>query len=153
MKRETSTLSIWLPVVFWTVVIAFESAFGSSANTGPLLQQLATWLLTHVDPVRLEVFHHTLRKGGHFLGYGIFGYVWFRAFIRTFTSCTRLTCAGLAVACTFSIAGVDEWHQSLSSARTGQFIDVVLDTFGALVLVSLAMFTGAPRRKTGIVPG
>ena len=47
--------------------------------------------------------------------------------------------AGLAIACTFLIASLDEWHQSFSLARTGKFGDVVLDTCGALLLVSMAM--------------
>jgi len=52
---------------------------------------------------------------------------------------TRFIWAGLAIACTFLIASLDEWHQSFSLARTGKFGDVVLDTCGALLLVSMAM--------------
>ena len=139
MERETTAAQTWLPVILWTVIIALESAFGSAANTGPVLQKLATWLFGNVDPVRFEVSHGILRKAGHLFGYGILGYLWFRAFLRTFTRNTELICAALAIAFTFSIASLDEWHQSFSAARSGQFKDVLLDTFGALLLVSLAM--------------
>jgi len=145
VKRETSALLTWLSVVLWTAIIVLESAFGSSANTGPLLQKLTAWLFGHVDPVRHEVFHYILRKSGHFLGYGMLGYLWFRAFLRTLTRSTHLTNAALAIAVTLFIASLDEWHQSFSPERTGQLEDVLLDACGALVLVLLAMAT-APRR-------
>jgi len=132
-------LRIWLPVVLWTMVIAMESFFGSSGNTGSLLESTLTRLFGEVDPFIFDRLHLVLRKGGHFLGYGIFGYLWFRAFSATFPNGPRITWAGLAIACTFLIASLDEWHQSFSPARTGHFGDVVLDTCGALVLVSMAM--------------
>jgi VanZ family protein len=132
-------LRIWLPVALWTMVIAMESFFGSAANTGPLLEGALTWLFGQVDPVIFDRLHAVLRKGGHFLGYGIFGYLCLRAFSATFPNGTRIIWAGLAIACTFLIASLDEWHQSFSPARTGHFGDVVLDTCGALLLVSMAM--------------
>jgi VanZ family protein len=132
-------LRLWLPVVLWTMVIAMESFFGSSGTTGLLLESTLTWLFGEVDPVIFDRLHFVLRKGGHFLGYGIFGYLWFRAFSATFPNGPRIIWAGLAIACTFLIASLDEWHQSFSPARTGHFGDVVLDTAGALLLVSMAM--------------
>ena len=140
-------LRIWLPVVLWTMVIAIESFLGSAGNTGALLEGTLTWLFGQVDPVIFDRLHVVLRKGGHFLGYGIFGYLWLRAFSATFPNGTRITWAGLAIACTFLIASLDEWHQSFSPARTGHFGDVVLDTCGALLLVSIAMV--AIRRHRG----
>jgi VanZ family protein len=134
-----SLLRIWLPVVLWTVFIAMESSFGSTANTGPILQGVMIWLFGHLDPESFDRLHTILRKGGHFFGYGIFGYFWFRAYSATFPNATRLMWAGLAIGCTFLIASLDEWHQSFSLARTGKFGDVVLDTCGALLLVSVAL--------------
>jgi VanZ family protein len=139
LRKETSVLRIWLPVVLWTMVIAMESFFGSSGNTGQLLEGTLTWLFGQMDPVILDRLHFVLRKGGHFLGYGIFGYLWLRAFSATYPNGTRIIWAGLAIACTFLIASLDEWHQSFSTARTGHFADVALDTCGALLLVSMAM--------------
>ena len=103
-----------------------------------ILQSLLEWMFGDVDPGRFEVFHHILRKTGHFLGYGILGYLWFRAFIGTLQRWTPLACAALAIAFTFVVASLDEWHQSFLPDRTGQFKDVVLDVSGALVLVSMA---------------
>ena len=137
--------SNWLPVVLWCGIIVLESAIGSSANTRGILLHIVTWLIGPVDRAKFEVFHHIVRKTGHFLGYGILGFLWFRAFAHTLARATRLRCAGLAIACAFAVASLDEWHQSFSSARTATFADVVLDTCGAMVLVTLAMLTIARR--------
>ncbi len=142
----TSALSIWLPVVLWTIFIAIGSVSGSAANTGGLLEDVMMGLFGRIDPVIFDRLHAVLRKGGHFLGYGIFGYLWFRAFKATFPKGTRLLWFGLAIACTFLIASLDEWHQSFSPSRTGHFGDVVLDTCGALLLVSMAMVAIGRRR-------
>ena len=88
--------------------------FGSAANTGPILQAVISWGFGELDPITFERLHASLRKGGHFLGYGILGYVWLRAFVATFPKGRRYVWAGLAIACTFVIASLDEWHQSFS---------------------------------------
>lgn len=123
-----------------------ESGFGSSANTGSILYQAAAWIFGSIDLSRFEFFHHILRKCGHFFGYGILGYLWFRAFTKSLEA-SRLTCAAFAIGCTFVVASLDEWHQSFSSARTAQFSDVLLDTAGALLLVTLALIAAARHRE------
>ena len=125
--------------MLWTVIIAMESLFGSEANTGPVLQGVLSWLFGHVDLASFDRIHTVLRKGGHFLGYGIFGYFWFRAFAATFPKGARFIWFGLAIACTFLIASLDELHQSFFALQDRPFGDVVLDTCGALLLVSMAM--------------
>jgi VanZ family protein len=140
--------SVWLPVIIWTAVIATESLIGSSANTGSLLLKLVTWIVGPVDAHKFEVFHHIVRKSGHFLGYGFLGVVWFRAFLLSLNSPHAMRCALLALIATFVTASLDEWHQSFSSARTGQFSDVLLDTCGALVLITLTTVTIARRRRS-----
>ena len=151
MQKTPSALRIWLPVVIWAGLIAGESSFGSAANTAPLLEDVVVWLFGQLDPASFDRLHTILRKGGHFVGYGVLGYFWFRAFSATCRNSTRFLSAGLAIACTFLIASLDEWHQSFSPGRTGQFGDVVLDTSGALVLVSLAVvMIGRPRENDSL---
>lgn len=118
-------------------MIVVESTIGSSANTGILLQYFVGWLLPSQNAALLEVIHHLLRKVGHFIGYGILGYLCFRALKLTFPDRQQLVNIVLAVVLSFGVASLDEWNQSFSAARTGQFVDVILDTFGALSLVLL----------------
>jgi VanZ family protein len=142
--QTSSALRNWLPVVAWTALIVLESAIGSSGNTGVLLYRAATWLFGHVDPVRFAAFHHIFRKTCHFFGYGILAYLCLRAFSATLLTANRPKCIALAITCTFVVACIDELHQSFSPARTGQFSDVVLDTCGAITLITVAMLVRRP---------
>jgi VanZ family protein len=146
LAKRRNLIRIWLPVLAWIGVIALESGFGSSANTGSMLYKAVAWIFGSVDLARFESFHHILRKCGHFFGYGILGYLWFRAFTLSLGA-SRLACAAIAIGCTFAVASLDEWHQSFSSARTGQFSDVLLDTAGALLVVTIALLASARRRE------
>ena len=146
MKRDLSVFRDWLAVMLWSAIIALESTFGSAANTGGLLRELIVSLFGQVDPARFDLIHHILRKGGHFLGYGVLGYLWFRALFHTLKSAAPITSATLAVICASLIAALDEWHQSFMPDRTGQFQDVALDAMGAVALVSLAAIFAGGRR-------
>lgn len=139
MKQERFLLHAWVPLVLWISIIVLESTVGSSANTGALLQKLVRMLLGEIGPGSFEIFHFVTRKGGHFVGYGILGYLWFRAFLCMLDRRMPITSAALAISCSFLIAALDEWHQSSLPDRTGCVQDVALDTLGALVFISLAM--------------
>ncbi len=152
MKSKLHALASWLLVILWLAIIGLELTLGSSGNTAPLLQKLAAWLFGDMSPEHFALFHHLLRKTGHFIGFGILGYFWFRAARRTWRGMTIVTCAAFAVACTFLIACLDEWHQSFSPGRNGQFSDVLLDTSGAFVLVLLAMFAVTRCREASVAP-
>jgi VanZ family protein len=99
------------------------------------------------------LIHHLIRKTGHFLGYGIFSLVCFRAFWLSFQSAAsrlrrQMQAHGLAILATFLVASADEFHQSFLSNRTGQFSDVLLDTCGAVVLC-LALFLVMQAAESG----
>ena len=132
-------LNTWGPLLFWIAIIVLETTLGSSVNTGALLQWLMGLFFEGIDSAQFDISHFIIRKGGHFVGYGILGYLWFRTFLRVLNRSTLLTSAALAVACALLIASLDEWHQSFLSDRTGSTHDVALDTLGAIVLISLAM--------------
>jgi VanZ family protein len=138
VKRDLPLLRAWVPVVVWSAIIVLESMFGSAANTGGLLEKLAGWSFGQVDPARFDAFHHILRKAGHFIGYGVLGYLCFRAFLQTLRRMPPMTGAALAILCASFAAALDELHQSFTPGREGQFQDVALDASGAVALVCLA---------------
>jgi VanZ family protein len=121
--------------VAWVGVIALESTplFGTDRTSGPL-----HWIYEHLlgpvsTPQWLEI-HHYIRKTGHFLGYGLTGLVWLRAWWMTLPRSSYLIDAMLALLGTGLIAIVDELHQSLLPNRTGMPSDVLLDCCGAILL-------------------
>lgn len=150
LHRPISIFIAWLPVFLWALVIAVESSIGSASNTGPLLRTLLVWLFGSVEPARLDLVHGLIRKAGHFFGYGVLGYLSFRALSATLPKARPKQWAGLAVCLTFLVASLDEWHQSFLPDRTGQFMDVVLDTSGALFLVGLALFAVLMGRRAAM---
>ena len=109
---------------------------GSDHTSGPL-RQAFQFLFGPVSDGRWDHIHHYIRKSGHFLGYGLVGLSWLRAWWRVFTKKNFFVCASLAVLGTFLIASADEFHQTFLPNRTGLFRDVLLDSAGALILILL----------------
>ena len=117
-------------------LIAVESTGAMSAeNTSRFLYPIFHFL-TGVDLTRFEVWHHYLRKAGHFVGYATLSFLLFMAWRTTLYSSLlrwRVRWSGIAFFMTVTVASLDEWHQTFLPSRTGTFRDVLLDSFAALV--------------------
>jgi VanZ family protein len=150
-RRITYIVWQWLPVTLWLLVIAVESTdLMSARNTGSVLYVALTAIVGPVDPDRFAIFHFVLRKAGHFTGYGILSFLFFRALRATVTSSlARLW--PLSVLFTGIVASLDEWHQTFLPSRTGALHDVVLDTFAAVCVQTVIL--AAVRRKKKSVAG
>jgi VanZ family protein len=129
---------VWLPVLLGICVIAIESSqrFGTNYTSGPI-RRVVEALFGHIADARWESVHHYIRKCGHFLGYGLIGLAWLRAWWLTLPRSRFVPDAGLALLGTALIASCDEWHQSYLPNRTGTPWDVLLDSTGALTLLVL----------------
>jgi VanZ family protein len=143
-------ISAWMPVLFCACVISVEStaAFGADHTTGPL-RHIWEWIFGVIADDRWEIFHHLIRKTGHFIGYGLIGLAWLRAWWMTFPRGSFLQHASLAFMGTAFIASCDEFHQSFLPNRTGTPYDVLLDCTGATILMCvtwLILRVGAPKR-------
>jgi VanZ family protein len=142
MANRRSTLfwiGAWLPVFLGICVIAVESSasFGADYTSGPL-----RWIWEHlfgqVSDERWQLFHHLIRKTGHFVGYGTMGVLWLRAWWLSLPRAGFLLNATLALLGTALVASTDEFHQSFLPNRTGVPSDVLLDCSGAVVLLLVA---------------
>jgi VanZ family protein len=143
--------SAWLPVLLGACVIACEStvAFGADHTTGPL-RHVWEWFFGPVADDRWEIIHHLIRKTGHFIGYGLIGLAWLRAWWMTRPRGPFLQHASLAFMGTALIASCDEFHQSFLPNRTGTPYDVLLDCTGATILMCLTWLilrVSAPKRQ------
>ena len=135
------TLKLWIAAGLWMVVIAIEStAYLSSEYTSRFLYPIVHFLFG-VGWKRFLVWHHYMRKCGHFVGYFILSLLLFRAwkYSLQLPSLWALRWAGIAVLMSALVASLDEWHQSYLPTRTGVFSDVVLDSTAALV-AQIAIF-------------
>jgi VanZ family protein len=137
------------------IVIAIESAFLSAARTGSFIDPILHWMLPSLSYQQIDHIHEIGRKVGHFIGYGLMSYFFFRAFrgtfhvyhgteniLRTrnvpdgrtmFEYLWQWRWAALAMVGTILVAIADEVHQMGDPSRTGNWGDVLLDSIGALV--------------------
>ena len=125
----------WFPVAFAIAVIATESTeyFGADHTSGPL-RLVFEHLFGAVSNADWDDIHHMIRKTGHFLGYGLVGLSWLRAWWMTLPESNFLQDALLAILGTAAVASADEFHQTFLANRTGLASDVLIDCTGAIVL-------------------
>ncbi len=121
----------WLPAMMWIGIIILESTtIGAASNTSRLLYPIFHFF-GGTDLDRFEVWHHYIRKTGHFVGYFTLSLLLFRAWRATLprTGALRWSAqwARASLFMTVLVASLDEWHQSFLPSRTGRWQDVVLD--------------------------
>jgi hypothetical protein len=127
----------WIPALIWIGVITMESTdIFSSEHTGSVLYVIATRILGPVSPIAFDLWHHYLRKTGHFVAFALLSYLLFRAWRATLPfrgwGLWSLAWARVSLLMSVMVATLDEWHQTTIPSRTGNFGDVVLDTSAAL---------------------
>ena len=126
---------VWGPVVLAIAVICIESTemMGADHTSGPL-RAVYQFFFGHVPGRRWEIIHHYIRKSGHFIGYGLVGLAWLRAWWFSIPQSKFLQDSLLAMAGTALVAAADEYHQSFLPNRTSSPWDVLLDCTGALTM-------------------
>ena len=165
---QKQLLKVWIAAGLWLIVIALESTqYLSSAYTSRILYPIFHFLFG-LDPARFAIWHHYLRKTGHFVGYFTLSVLLFRAWRATLCrgdSLIRqggrsvrflqlewsLRWAGIAFFMSAFVASLDEWHQTYLPSRTGAVSDVILDSTAALIAQIVIFFLLQARR--GKKPG
>lgn len=146
----------WLPVVVCLYLISNESTDTySAAHTSTWIRHLAEALCGPITQHVWDIVHRVLRKSGHFVGYGIVGVCWFRAWLLTWRGpllrhgamTWYRTSAAMAVHCTLLVATADELHQTYIPSRTGLMSDAWLDTLGAVIGIGVV---ACARRNRGL---
>ena len=128
-------INAWFPVAIAISDIATESPrfFGADHTSAPL-----RWVFEHifgaVDDEHWAHFHHTIRKCGHFIGYGFVALTWLRAWWMSLPRAGFFKDALLALLGTAVVASSDEFHQSFLPNRTATPWDVLIDCSGAIVM-------------------
>jgi VanZ family protein len=127
----------WIPALIWITIITFESTdLFSAEHTGSALYSVVTQVFGPVNPLTFDIWHHYLRKVGHFVGFFILSYLLFCAWRATLPArglgLWSLPWARVSFLMSVMIATLDEWHQTTIPSRTGNFHDVILDSSAAL---------------------
>lgn len=155
------------------IVIAIESTSLSAERTGSIVDPILQWMFPRLSFDQIDHIHEIGRKVGHFIGYGMMSYFFFRAFRGTYhvyhgtenVLRKKLVPAGqrlfgylwqwrwavLAILGTALVATADEVHQMGDPTRTGTWWDVLLDSAGALafqLLIMAIIRARAPHQQT-----
>jgi len=136
---------VWTPAALAVAIICVESTdLFSSNNTSSFLRPIVEHWFGPINENAWQLYHHYLRKTGHFVGYGLVAFTFLRAWLHTLNLRTqislpawRLKSTLLAIVSTAIVASCDEYHQTFIPSRTGTPYDVLLDTCGATVLCLL----------------
>ena len=150
-------IQAWWPVALMAALITLSSTpwFGADHTSGPL-RSLWQSLFGPVSNPRWGFIHFCIRKAGHFIGYGVLGLTWLRAWRLSFPRLRFFSGVVLAVLGTALIASADEFHQTFLPNRTGNPRDVLLDCCGAAVMCLLAWAIARlsrPKSRAAIAAG
>ena len=150
--KKNSTNSIWrgrffrfAPLILWIGVIFYLSgAQGAMSKTSIFIRPLLMFLFPNSPEETLAIYHGYIRKFAHFAEYAILAFFAHRAFSNK--KSLQKSYFVISLLFVFGIAALDEFNQSFLASRTSSFRDVLLDTFGGLVML-IFLFLVAKYRK------
>ena len=140
-------LSYWLPPFLWMAAIfIFSTDLFSAGNTGGLTTKIIRWLYPAISEENLQTAHFLVRKAGHFTVYAVLAML----LIRAFRAATELSWRWQWALYSFFIVGIyallDEYHQSLTTSRTGSVYDSLIDLTGGTFML-LVLWLWSLRKK------
>jgi len=139
-------LIYWLPLLVWMCIIFTASSDTQSAHHSSLIfEPIMRWLFPHMTEEHIGQFHHLFRKCCHLTEYSLLALLAWRA-IRQPQKGDRRPWrwdeAGLALTIVFAYAATDEFHQIFVPGRTALVSDVMVDTSGGVLGLTLLWFAG-----------
>jgi VanZ family protein len=136
-----SFLKYWLPVLLWLGLIFVGSTdLLSAAHTSRFLVPFLRWLDPQISLAALNAVQTAIRKLGHLSEYAILAALFWRA-LRAGTAWSAklsILFAIVSIGCAvFAVS--DEFHQSFVPSRTASANDVMIDTCGALISLTICI--------------
>ncbi len=151
--KVNTFLRIWLPMILWASLIF---SFSSQPYEK---QDLRSFIKGHINEQRAEkffadihinyagkeinlknkgvegVFEFFIRKGAHFIVYMLLGVLILRVLLRLHLPFYQRYIIAIITGILYAIS--DEWHQSFTIHRTPLVADVILDSIGVLIGITI----------------
>ena len=99
-----------------------------------------------ITPKKRDRLALLVRKGGHVTEYAVLGVLLMLALTAWGVKSLLLRC-GIALGVAAAYAATDEYHQLSVSGRSGKFLDVGIDTGGAMVGIAIVWLIIFLRRR------
>ena len=116
---------------------------GSAAHTSRVLEPLLRWLNPQISQAAIEQAHFVVRKCGHLSEYAVLAILCWRALMHFRAGPpdgnAALRNAVIALVVSILYAATDEFHQSFIPSRGPSARDVMIDSCGAFIGLSLLM--------------
>ena len=150
--KHHAKLLISLLLIFQMFFIFTMSSFGSDSSNAQssqiiqVLHQVFPNLSSRTSGLDASVLTFIVRKTAHFTEYAILGILFYFFYRQTLPQKNGLQLFVLAILSSFLYACTDEIHQLFVPGRSGQFTDVLVDTFGASFGCLILVFSNYLRR-------
>lgn len=95
----------------------------------------------------LLIYHSYIRKIAHPCVYAVLAYFAYRAFYFSPQKFLQKFWFPVSLLVVFVIASLDEFNQSFLTSRTSSPYDVLLDTFGGLVMLTILFLINKNRKQ------
>ena len=130
--KRTRIIISGIAVIIWMIVIFIFSAM-TGEESGNLSSGLVHALLKNIPFLaESELAHLVVRKLAHMTEYAIFCLLIINLEKQTgFKIRLKHILIGIIISCIYAMT--DEYHQSLVNERSGNIIDVGIDTLGAAI--------------------
>jgi VanZ family protein len=133
------------PLLLMLIIFMASTDVGSSEHSGRVLYPILTWLglADRLTAARLDEINHYVRKAGHLTEYALLAALVHRALAPSLILAGRGRSRWAAKWVLISLgvvllyAASDEFHQRFVASRTPSIWDVLLDTIGGGVGLTL----------------
>ena len=132
-------LKYLLPLLVWLGVIFLGSTdLMSAEHTSRFILPFLRWLKPDISPESLASIHVVVRKGAHLSEYAILTLLLLRAaiYMTNLKRSMSVLCLSVWGICIF-VAATDEFHQMFVRSRGASFRDIMIDSAGAIVGLSI----------------
>lgn len=134
----TRVLKYWLPVLFMIGAMYYASTdVFSGENTRNIVERIVLWFKPHTHEHTLMKINYLVRKLAHFTEYAVLAALLFRAFRADSRLGWRWRWAAYSFGMALIWALLDEFHQTFTHTRGGSIYDSLLDTSGALFMLTV----------------
>ena len=117
-------------LILWMIVVFFLSNQNGEESSG--LSHKVSLIITFGNEERASSIEPTIRKVAHMTEYAV-GAMLFYGFLMTYQKFSLRAKIAMTLVFIVVSAGLDEFHQYFIDARSGNLIDVGIDTFGGLL--------------------
>jgi VanZ family protein len=125
------------PLIIWAALIFIGSSNVLSASNTSTLVRVMRWLIPTADDEKLALLHFLIRKAGHLTEYAILALLAARAFRTSSRELLRSRWFWAAFIFAGAYSLTDEFHQSFVASRTGSIYDVMIDSAGGLIALTI----------------